>query len=378
MRSAIATWIATTRRSRRRIRGSARWCARCARRGRRRSVIVTADHGEEFGDHGGRYHGTTVYEEQVRVPLVVNAPGLVAAPGGRAGAARRSAAHGARGLVGSRGPRGCAAETSGRCSRAWRRPSPAAIPRRACGASRSRRPTRQTMLARGSRAARVRAEDRGVRAVRHRARSRRAARRVRHAPRRSSRRCARSFARWRPRTAATSARSAGARGQGLAGGAAARARGRRRRGARRGGAARRRRRLDPKKICRGPVRAPPQRRSACPAPGAHARRGRRGAPLVALALTRLGEGAPHAYDLLADSDLGRKRLAALALAEAGDDRGVDVLVAWWIAAFPAKPEATRDNLVSEGAEADPDPVRARAGDRSRRSGISRRRPRRCR
>jgi len=41
-------------------------------------VIVTADHGEEFGEHGGRYHGTTVYEEQVRVPLIVNAPGLLA------------------------------------------------------------------------------------------------------------------------------------------------------------------------------------------------------------------------------------------------------------------------------------------------------------
>jgi hypothetical protein len=41
------------------------------------AVVVTADHGEEFGDHGGRYHGTTVYEEQVRVPLVVSAPGLV-------------------------------------------------------------------------------------------------------------------------------------------------------------------------------------------------------------------------------------------------------------------------------------------------------------
>ncbi len=40
-------------------------------------VIVTADHGEEFGDHGGRYHGTTVYDEQVRVPLVVHAPGLI-------------------------------------------------------------------------------------------------------------------------------------------------------------------------------------------------------------------------------------------------------------------------------------------------------------
>ena len=36
-------------------------------------VIVSADHGEEFGDHGGRYHGTTVYEEQVRVPLLISA-----------------------------------------------------------------------------------------------------------------------------------------------------------------------------------------------------------------------------------------------------------------------------------------------------------------
>ncbi|MCL2448871.1 MAG: sulfatase-like hydrolase/transferase, partial [Polyangiaceae bacterium] len=47
-------------------------------------VIVTADHGEEFGDHGGRYHGTTVYEEQVRVPLVVVGPGV------RAGVRERS------------------------------------------------------------------------------------------------------------------------------------------------------------------------------------------------------------------------------------------------------------------------------------------------
>jgi len=42
-------------------------------------VIVSADHGEEFSEHGGRYHGTTVYEEQVRVPLVMHAPGLVSA-----------------------------------------------------------------------------------------------------------------------------------------------------------------------------------------------------------------------------------------------------------------------------------------------------------
>ena len=38
--------------------------------------VVSADHGEEFGDHGGRYHGTTVYEEQVRVPLVVVGAGV--------------------------------------------------------------------------------------------------------------------------------------------------------------------------------------------------------------------------------------------------------------------------------------------------------------
>jgi arylsulfatase A-like enzyme len=42
-------------------------------------VIVTADHGEEFGEHGGHYHGTSVYEEQVRVPLIVSAPGTLAA-----------------------------------------------------------------------------------------------------------------------------------------------------------------------------------------------------------------------------------------------------------------------------------------------------------
>jgi hypothetical protein len=39
-------------------------------------VILAADHGEEFGDHGGRYHGTTLFEEQVHVPLIVAVPGL--------------------------------------------------------------------------------------------------------------------------------------------------------------------------------------------------------------------------------------------------------------------------------------------------------------
>ncbi len=42
-------------------------------------VILTADHGEEFGEHGGHYHGTSVYEEQVRVPLIISAPGSLRA-----------------------------------------------------------------------------------------------------------------------------------------------------------------------------------------------------------------------------------------------------------------------------------------------------------
>ena len=42
-------------------------------------VILTSDHGEEFGEHGGHYHGTSVYEEQVRVPLIISAPGSLSA-----------------------------------------------------------------------------------------------------------------------------------------------------------------------------------------------------------------------------------------------------------------------------------------------------------
>ena len=34
-------------------------------------IVVTADHGEEFLEHGGWWHGTTLYEEQIHVPLIV-------------------------------------------------------------------------------------------------------------------------------------------------------------------------------------------------------------------------------------------------------------------------------------------------------------------
>jgi arylsulfatase A-like enzyme len=37
-------------------------------------IVVTADHGEEFGEHGGIGHGRTLYGELVRVPLVIAYP----------------------------------------------------------------------------------------------------------------------------------------------------------------------------------------------------------------------------------------------------------------------------------------------------------------
>ena len=39
------------------------------------AVVFTADHGEEFQEHGGTEHAKTLYQELVRVPLVVRLPG---------------------------------------------------------------------------------------------------------------------------------------------------------------------------------------------------------------------------------------------------------------------------------------------------------------
>jgi len=44
-------------------------------------LIVTADHGEQFGEHGSFGHGLSLFDEELRVPLLVRAPGL--APAGR-------------------------------------------------------------------------------------------------------------------------------------------------------------------------------------------------------------------------------------------------------------------------------------------------------
>jgi len=44
-------------------------------------IVLTSDHGEEFFEHGGWWHGTTLYDEQINVPLIVKPPGR--AGGGR-------------------------------------------------------------------------------------------------------------------------------------------------------------------------------------------------------------------------------------------------------------------------------------------------------
>ncbi len=40
------------------------------------AIIVTADHGEEFLDHGGLEHNRTLYDEMVHVPLMLKIPGV--------------------------------------------------------------------------------------------------------------------------------------------------------------------------------------------------------------------------------------------------------------------------------------------------------------
>ena len=43
-------------------------------------VVLTADHGEEFQDHGGFWHGQTLFDELTRVPLIVRPPGGTQGP----------------------------------------------------------------------------------------------------------------------------------------------------------------------------------------------------------------------------------------------------------------------------------------------------------
>ena len=39
------------------------------------AIVLTADHGEAFADHGMNWHGQEIWESLIRVPLVVYIPG---------------------------------------------------------------------------------------------------------------------------------------------------------------------------------------------------------------------------------------------------------------------------------------------------------------
>jgi arylsulfatase A-like enzyme len=43
---------------------------------RRTAIVLTADHGEQFVEHGGLEHNTSLYDELIRVPLIMRIPGF--------------------------------------------------------------------------------------------------------------------------------------------------------------------------------------------------------------------------------------------------------------------------------------------------------------
>ena len=51
-------------------------------------VVLTADHGEEFGEHGGQYHAVALYDEVVHVAANDRERGAAAAGGLDAGVAQ--------------------------------------------------------------------------------------------------------------------------------------------------------------------------------------------------------------------------------------------------------------------------------------------------
>ena len=50
-------------------------------------ILLTSDHGEEFAEHGGYYHGQTLYEEMLNIPLIISGP--VVTPARRSDIARQ-------------------------------------------------------------------------------------------------------------------------------------------------------------------------------------------------------------------------------------------------------------------------------------------------
>jgi arylsulfatase A-like enzyme/HEAT repeat protein len=306
-------------------------------------AIVTADHGEEFAEHGGRYHGTTVYEEQVRVPLVVSAPGLL--PAHREAAPVQLVDLLPTVLAGLSIPRPARVRGAdlGPALAGLAPPAPASpAPGPSLPGFAFAETDGQTMLARGS-----------LRLVCARKIGACALYDVERDPGEqtdvSTSRPVELTA-MRAELRAVEASHGRYERQGL------RAEGKGwpealRRGLAGDGdaaadvaallddadvAIRRKSAEVLFELGRGDAAAA-LRLALVRDEDDEVRR------WCALALTRLGEGAPRVRDLLVDRDPRWRRLGALALAESGDDRGLEILLAWWREAYPRKPEATRDN-----------------------------------
>ncbi len=288
-------------------------------------VILTADHGEEFGEHGGRYHGTTVYEEQVRVPLIVSAPGLLHARRVQAPVSLVDLLPTVlSGLKVPRPARVRGRDLSGYLTGEVAPNDPGFAFAETGDMAMLAEGTERLVCLRRAGACSLfdLASDPGQR---------------------------RDLARDRPEQA----RALKAKLRALDG-----SHGRYEREGRGPDE-----RALPEALRRGmggDVEAAPEvaallddadvkvrRRAAAVlfdlrrrevTPQLRLALSREEDPearaLLALALTRLGEGAPLAYELIGGDSRALERLAALALAEAGDERGKDVLIAWWRAGFP--------------------------------------------
>ena len=292
-------------------------------------VIATADHGEEFREHGGRYHGTTVYEEQVRVPLVVSAPGLFAP--------RRVAAPVQLVDLLPTVLAGLAIPRPARVRGADLGPMLAGAPlgpELTSGFAFSETET-QTLLAKGTLRL-VCARKVGACALHDLAQdpgqtvdvsAKYAAELA--AMLRSLRALEASHGRYEVRGLRAEGKGwPEALRRGLAGDA----------DAAEDVAALlddadvtiRRKAAEVLFDLRRKETAAPLRLALVRDEDDEARR------WCALALTRLGEGAPLTRELVTDRDIRWRRLAALALAESGDDRGEDTLIAWWREGYPAR------------------------------------------
>jgi arylsulfatase A-like enzyme len=40
-------------------------------------LVITSDHGEEFGEHGQKYHAKHLYQEVLKIPLIISGPGFI-------------------------------------------------------------------------------------------------------------------------------------------------------------------------------------------------------------------------------------------------------------------------------------------------------------